>query len=113
MYISAPFERRLKKIVRRHHRLSYGSVRKVTSSGLIVTRPRIFQPKFPLKWLVLVLVACFAFKCYLYLDLGASDYNARLAGLRDGTRIEQAGAWVMQVDPATAFVARVVNNFGL
>lgn len=102
---SMPFDRRLKRIVRNHQRMSHGVTHKVSSNGLIVARPRIYNPKFPLKGLVLAVVAMFAFKGFLYANLGAETYDLRVSELASGTAVEKAGAWVMQADPATSMIA--------
>jgi hypothetical protein len=110
---ATPFDRRLKRIVRRHSRLNVGAVHKIDSTGLIVAHPRIYNPRFPLKGLVLLVMAGFAFKGYLHADLSASVYDARVAQLSSGTAVEQAGAWVMQSDPATLFISDVLKKLGV
>lgn len=101
---SMPFDRRLKRIVRKHKLMSYGVKRSVSSTGLIVARPRIYNPKFPIKGLILAIAAMFAFKGFLYANLGEQTYNLRVAELASGTAVEKAGAWVMQADPATSMI---------
>lgn len=100
-----PFDKRLKRIVRRHDRMANGVVRTVGPDGLIVARPRIYHPRFPLKGILALVGAGFLFKGLLFFYLGSDDYTARLAVLQQGTVMEQAGAWVMQPDPATTFIA--------
>lgn len=107
-----PFERRLKRIVRNHRRLNAGAVHKVDSRGLIVARPRLYNPKFPLKGLLLLVVAGFAFKGFLFASLGAGVYDSRLAELRAGSMVERGGAWAMQADPATLAIASVWKALG-
>lgn len=110
---TVPFDRRLKQIVRRHKRMSNGIVRKVDSRGLIVARPRIYNPKFPLKGLLLLVVAGFAFKGLVHANLGASAYNNHVTELSAGTTVEKAGAWVMQSDPATVMISRGFKMLGV
>lgn len=105
MQTNVPFDKRLKRIVRRHDKMSNGVVRSVNSDGLIVARPRMYKPKFPLKGLLIVLTLGFLFKGFLLSYLGTEGYAERLADLEAGTVVEQAGAWVMQSDPVTAIVA--------
>lgn len=100
-----PFDKRLKRIVRRHDKMSNGVVRTVTSDGLIVARPRMYKPRFPLKGLLVVLALGFFFKGFLFAYLGELSYVERVATLQGGTVMEQAGAWVMQPDPATVMIA--------
>ena len=37
--------------------------------------------------------------------LGEADYLERVALLEAGNRMEQIGAWLMQIDPVTAWAA--------
>ena len=109
---STPFDRRLKRIVRRHYRMSFGVVHKMDSRGLIQARPRIYNPKFPLRGLLLMIAAGFAFKGFLHANLSASVYDARVAELSAGSSVEKAGAWIMQSDPATLVVSGVWKKLG-
>jgi hypothetical protein len=102
---NVPFDKRLKRIVRRHDKMSNGVVRSVNSDGLIVTRPRLYKPQFPLKGLLFVLTLGFLLKGFLFAYLGEAAYAERVAGLQAGSTLEQMGAWVMQSDPVTAVVA--------
>jgi hypothetical protein len=108
--INDPFQKRLRRIVRRHNRLVHGVRHKVTSDGLIVAKPRIYKPRFPLKGLLMLVAAAFLFKGYLYADIGAQAYNERVSDLSAGTVVEQAGAWMMFADPATKVVGDVFRE---
>ena len=106
MQANVPFDNRLKKIVRRHDKMSNaGAVRSVSSDGLIVAKPRLYRPRFPLKGLLAVLVIGFVFKGFLFAYLGETAYVERVATLQAGSTLEQAGAWVMQADPVTKLAA--------
>ncbi len=111
-FVSNPFDRRLKRIVRRHHRLNHGATCKVTDTGLIVATPRIYNPKFPVKAMVKLIVCAFFFKAYIYADLGQAEYVSRVAALSGLSIAEKAGAWIMQPEPATVFVADIFKNMG-
>jgi len=100
-----PFDKRLKRIVRQHDKMSNGVVRRVNSDGLIVAKPRMYRPRFPLKGLLAVLFLGFLFKGFLFAYLGEAAYGERVATLQGGTVLEQAGAWVMQPDPITVLAA--------
>ena len=110
MQAHVPFDKRLKRIVRRHDKMANGVVRTVNSDGLIVARPRLYKPQFPLKGLIVVLTLGFLFKGFLLAYLGDAGYSERLATLQSGTAVEQVGAWVMQSDPVTAFVASGIQG---
>lgn len=105
-----PFDKRLKRIVRRHEKMANGVVKTINPDGLIVARPRMYKPRFPLKGLVVLLALGFLFKGFLLAYLGDANYADRVASLQQGTVMEQAGAWVMQPDPATALIAQGIQN---
>lgn len=105
-----PFDKRLKKIVRRHERMSNGVVRTINSDGLIVAKPRLYRPRFPLKGLLAVLILGFLFKGFLFAYLGETAYGERVATLQGGSLLEQAGAWVMQPDPVTMLAAEGIST---
>ncbi len=109
MQAHVPFDKRLKRIVRRHEKMSNGVVKSVSSDGLIVAKPRLYRPRFPLKGLLAVLFLGFLFKGFLFAYLGEADYLQRVAALQSGTVLEQAGAWVMQPDPVTVLAANGVS----
>lgn len=106
MQANVQFDKRVKKIVRRHGKMSNGVVRRVNSDGLIVAKPRVYRPRFPLKGLVAVLLLGFLFKGFMFSYLGGAAYAERVATLQNGTALEQVGAWVMQPDPVTVMAAQ-------
>lgn len=108
-----PFEKRLRRIVKNHQRMANGVVHSVNSQGLIVARPKIYNPRFPLRGLLLLVATAFLFKGYIYTSLGSGTYSERVASLSEGTLIEQAGAWIMQADTATVAVSQVLQSLGL
>ncbi|MEJ8563057.1 hypothetical protein QTO30_18790 [Yoonia sp. GPGPB17] len=105
MQAQVPFDKRLKRIVRRHDKMSNGVVKSVNSDGLIVAKPRLYRPRFPLKGLLAVLFLGFLFKGFLFAYLGEAEYVERVGALQTGSALEQAGAWVMQPDPVTIMAA--------
>ena len=109
----APFDKRLDRIVRTHSRMQNGVSHKVRHDGLIVARPRIYNPKFPLAGVALLLATAFLFKGYVLVALGQGVYDEKVALLSQGSVIERVGAWVMQSDPATVFVAQRMAELGL
>ena len=108
-----PFQKRLRRIVREHQRMSNGATHVMRADGLIVARPRVYNPKFPLRGLVLLLGAAILFKGFIYATLGSATYADRVGQLASGSIAEQAGAWVMQPDLATLAVAQFLNAIGL
>lgn len=106
-----PFEKRLKQITRKHDQLAKGAVRSVTSDGLIVMKPRAYRPKFPLRFIIVLVVLGFAFKGLLLASIGNVAYAERVTGLAQGSVMDRAGAWVMQIDPATALIADFLARY--
>jgi hypothetical protein len=99
------FEQRLRKLDRKHAALARGFVAQVRPDGLVVIRPKRMRASFPLRPVLLFIAAFFLFKGLLLAQLGAITYDERVAKLRNGTVVEQAGALLMQKDPATEFAA--------
>ena len=106
----ATFDRRLKALGRKHERMTLGITYRIGRDGLITAHPRRrIAPRFPLRSLLALMLAAFAFKAALFVLLGEQTYGARLALLEQGGTAERAGAWLMQPDPATLAVAAVVD----
>lgn len=103
------FDKRLKRILRRHSKMRHGVAHVMTRDGLIVARPRRRAPRFPLQGLLMLIGAAFLFKGLMYFNLGGVNYATRVATLEGGTAVEAAGAWVLQADPATLWVADMLN----
>jgi len=99
------FDQRLRMLARKHRRMQDGVVRKIQPDGLITLSPRRPLPRFPLKAVLLLVVAAFLCKVFLVAWLGADDYVSRVAALQAGTSPEQAMAWLLQPEPATQFLA--------
>ena len=100
------FDKRLKNIMRNHEVANKrGVVRVVTEDGLMIAKPRAMRPQFPLRSLLVLIVVGFTFKGLVFAALGAEAYGEKLAALQTGSAIEQAGAWIMQPDPATLLLA--------
>jgi hypothetical protein len=54
---------------------------------------------------VLVMMTVIAIKAAVLASIGPERYEERIAALRAGSSVEQAGAWVLQADPLTAVMA--------
>lgn len=111
-YVNAPFEKRLRKIVRTNNRMAAaGVVHKMKSDGLVVAKPRLYAPRFPWRGLVLLTLAVFMFKGYVHYALGEADFNQRIAALSEGTVFEQVGGLAMYADPMTLTISELLNKF--
>lgn len=99
------FGARLKRIDRRHRKLSDGYVTSVNHDGLIIAVPRRRRIRVPFAGIALLAVGVLALKGIFYAQLGPEVYEARLAALAQGSQVERMGAWVMQPDPITLWIA--------
>ena len=81
----ATFDRRLKALGRKHERMTLGITYRIGRDGLITAHPRRrIAPRFPLRSLLALMLAAFAFKAALFVLLGEQTYGARLALLEQG-----------------------------
>lgn len=111
-YVNAPFEKRLRKIVRTNNRMATaGVVHKMKPDGLVVAKPRLYAPRFPWRGLILLILAVFMFKGYVHYALGDADFNQRIAALSEGTVFEQVGGLAMHADPMTLTISELLNKF--
>lgn len=99
------FGSRLKRIDRRHRKLSDGYVTSVNHDGLIIAVPRRRRMRVPFAGIALLAVGVIAVKGIVHAQLGPEVYEARIAALSQGGQVERAGAWVMQADPVTLWVS--------
>ncbi|MEW2919145.1 hypothetical protein AB1A64_18915 [Ruegeria sp. ANG10] len=104
------FGQRVHRLNKKHAKLSRGYRATMRKDGLVVMKPQRIKSAVPAKMLLLCLAGLFAFKTFLLTSLGASAYQYRVDSLAQGTSVEQAGAWVMQVDPVSEFLATNINS---
>jgi hypothetical protein len=99
------FDQRLRRIDRRHQKLSRGMVMSVNKDGLIVAQPSRSRFAFPWRGLLMALVAVMVVKGLVHAQIGATDYEARIVVLSQGSTFDQVGAWFMQADPVTLWLS--------
>lgn len=104
------FDRRMRRISRRHSKLSHGYVTQVTHDGLVVAKPQRRTARGTLRGLIVVFFVMMIFKGFLHAQLGAAAYQARVDGLAAGSIFEQAGAWVMTADPVTEMLSLKISS---
>ena len=104
------FEQRVRRLSRKHRLMADGVVHRVGDDGLISAYPRRRAPSFPLRGVVILIAVAFLFKAFLLFSLGEITYGQRVALLENGSVFEQAGAWVMQADPATVWLADTMTQ---
>ena len=100
------FQKRLTRLGRKHNAMNRGYKTKMRSDGLIVVKPKRAKINFPFKGLLLVAAAFFIFKAFMLASFGETTYQDRVDQLNSGSVFEQGGAWIMQIEPLTAFVAQ-------
>ncbi|MEM6757974.1 MAG: hypothetical protein AAF601_00700 [Pseudomonadota bacterium] len=106
MSMNPSFNQRLATVERNHRRLSNGYTTEVRADGLIVAKPKRQQRQAGrIRYFLLIMLGLLLFKAFSFSTLGEVTYNERVAKLGNGTTTEQIGAFVMQAEPATVFVA--------
>lgn len=104
------FGRRLDRINKRHGKMANGFVTVMNADGLLEKREqRRTGFRFPWRIVALVAVMFIVFKAILMAGLGASEYTARATSLQAGSTVEQIGAWAMQPDPVTKWIAAEIR----
>lgn len=106
------FKKRLNRVNRRHEKIYLNGARtKIGRDGLITAVPRRRMPSFPLRGFAILFLAALLYKAVIFAWIGPSLYDERISALADGTIVEQAGAWLLQPDPATVTVANLIGPF--
>ncbi len=105
------FDRRMRRITRRHTQLSRGYVTSVNDDGLVVAKPRRKMPRKTLRGVALVVLVLMVFKGFLHAQLGAAEYDNRVYALAQGSFFEQAGAYMMVSDPITEWLSVRIGNY--
>ncbi|WP_121632902.1 hypothetical protein [Tropicibacter alexandrii] len=104
------FRKRQSAITRKHSRMARGYVNKLDkTSGVIVQQPDSKTGSVGRSVLLRVAVAFMVLKVLTLSWLGPELYESHLAQLREGSTVERAGAFVMQVDPVTAKGAALLS----
>ncbi|MGC9371275.1 MAG: hypothetical protein ACP5DX_17205 [Paracoccaceae bacterium] len=101
------FQDRLRRVTRNRHRGKAFAT--VDTFGGVPHRAR--TRRMSLLRPALLLVAVFmALKAALLLEIGPADYQDRVDRLRAGSQMEAAGAWAMQMDPMTVWLAQQMRE---
>lgn len=99
------FSKRMSRISQRHSKLSRGYTAAVTDDGLVVAKPERRGRGATLRGLLIMIATIIVFKAAIYANLGATEYNNRVEGLKAGNIVEQGGAVVMTADPLTIWLS--------
>lgn len=99
------FKKRLRALNRKNRAMERGFTTQLRADGLLIVKPK--RPRLAIsgRSIVLFVAAFIGFKGLALAQVGQVTYDAQVAELAQGTIVEQAGAFVMQSDPASEFVA--------
>lgn len=102
------FHDRLRRVERIHRRGGGFEAAGTLSRPYYVQRQR----RSWLRPALLVVAGVFVLKSALLAQIGPVDYQGRVEALQGGTQLEEAGAWVLQMDPATVWLSeRMIEIF--
>lgn len=104
------FDRRMRRISRRHTKLSHGYVTSINDDGMVVAKPKRKSRAGTIRSLALLFLVMVMFKGVLHGRLGDTEYQARIDTLSSGSAVEQAGAWVMYADPVTVYISGLASS---
>lgn len=105
------FEKRHRAVTKRHRQMAQGYVTKLGRNGVIEHHPRRNLPGFSPRSIVLTALGFFTFKGFLLHSMGETEYVARVGLLSDGSMLEKAGAFVMQIDPVTRWAVEYISPY--
>lgn len=108
-HFDGDFERRRKKLISKHSEMAHGYGYRMNKDGLLVVKPQRSSPRLSWRAVVLFLLAFWLFKGFVIANLGPETYNERVTKLSEGAFFERAGAFVMQIDPASDWIARQIG----
>ncbi|WP_439123071.1 hypothetical protein [Marivita sp.] len=104
------FDERYRKVLKRHRQLSRGYVTKLDKTGVISHRPIQQVREFvSFSALLLPFGILFLLKAAIVAGMGEEGYSQQVALLREGGFVEQIGALVMQIDPITSVLSRILG----
>ncbi|NVO57166.1 hypothetical protein HW561_15335 [Rhodobacteraceae bacterium B1Z28] len=104
------FDQRVNRLTKKHQKMDRGYRATMRKDGLVIMKPQRVRSAVPAKVLLLSLIGFFAFKAFLLSSLGPTGYQYRIDSLNEGTSVEQAGAWVMQIDPLSQLLSAQLNK---
>ncbi|MDA7426270.1 hypothetical protein [Thalassococcus lentus] len=105
------FDKRQKAIRRKHTRMAKGYRNKMNANGVIMQKPDSKIGGYLSRILFLAVLAFMAFKVLLLTGIGEELYMERVSVLQLGNTYERAGAWLMQIDPVTAWLSQQAAAF--
>ena len=95
--------------IERAHSKGYGFEAKGTLGRSHYLRPTR-QRRPLLRVLTFSFVCIFGLKGTMHYNIGPESYDARVARLQTGQEFDKLGAWLMQADPVTLWVADLIDK---
>jgi hypothetical protein len=77
------------------------SLESFNHDGVEIARRRHRAHGIPLRQIAYFLIAVVSFKIFLFFDMGAGAYGAKIQELMQGETWERAAGYAMQLDPAS------------
>ncbi|MGE4326819.1 MAG: hypothetical protein AB7E21_12050 [Pseudodonghicola sp.] len=108
------FHQRVERLSRRHAALVHGADTYLRADGLLVAAPRrrwSGRAGLSMKALALCVLAFILFKGFLIVAVGAVTYDSRVERLAQGTPAEAIGAWAMQREPVSDWLAQEMRRW--
>lgn len=109
MEASLKFDKRVRTIARKNRRIARGHTTYIDSMGIVRKKSVKRGPHIPFRGLFTIALGFCLFKAVVLASAGSKVYDTRLDGMLGGTAFEQAGAWALQIDPVTRFMAGIIG----
>jgi len=115
-YAPNDFGKSMTKLQKKHKRrrkasgVKSGVTSSVNHDGIVIARPRRKSGDSPLLGVLFFVGVFVLFKSFLLASDGAEGYAERVQGFAEGTQVEMAIGWAMQVDPITEYIATTFAN---
>lgn len=104
------FQNRVNVLTQKHRAMANGYTASIRKDGLIVVEPKVQRRGILLRIIFFLVLGFVMFKSVMLVMMGDAVYNERVLLLADGTGVESAAAWAMQIDPVTGGVADFVRS---
>lgn len=109
----AHFDSRLERLDARKAALREGHRVDVDENGLMKLIPtgarrRQIGRLMPVRAFMIMNAVLLGFKAFLLYNLGFADYAAKVTELEAGATMDQVGAWLMQIEPVTLWLHKMI-----
>lgn len=92
-----------------YHPQRFKTLESFNHDGFEVARRKPAPRGFPFRQVVYFVVAVVAFKVFLFFEMGAGAYGAKVQELQAGTTMEQIASVAMTLDPMSQWVVDVIR----